>query len=118
MHGEHGVVKSAQGNKHDCLGMTFEHDFAKGEVKVDMIDHIESMLEEFPIKFKKKKDNDKTIALSTTEMFSEDLSKKLAESEREMFHKFVAKGLFASKRGRQDMQPAVSVLVTRVKNPG
>ena len=103
----------------DHLGVTFEHDFAKGEVKVDVIDCIKSMLEEFPIKFEKKKDNDKTIALSTAEMFSEDLCKKLAESERETFHKlFVAKGLFASKRGRQDVQPVVSVLCTRVKNPG
>ena len=112
-YGEFGEVKTTRGNEHDYLGMTFE--YGNGEVKVHMIDYIESMLKEFPVKFKKK---DKALSLVTTEMFNEDKSKKLNEQEREVFHKFVAKGLFASKRARQDIQPLISVLCTRVKNPG
>ena len=84
-----------------------------------MIDYVKGMLEEFPIKFNNdKKKGSKTITLATTEMFNEDLSKKLNESERETFHKFTAKGLFACKRARQDIQPIMSVLCARVKNPG
>ena len=120
MHGECGEVKSARGNKHGCLGMTFTCGFAKGEVKVDMVDCVKSMFEEFPIKFEKKKDNDKTITLSTTETFGEDTSKKLAESERETVSQICCKRIVCkqNERGRQDMQPVVSVLCARVKNPG
>ena len=112
-YGEFGEVKTTRGKQHDYLGMTFE--YGDGQLQVHMIDYIEGMLKEFPIKFKK---NDKALTLATTDMFSEDTSKKLSEGEREIFHKFVAKGLFASKRARQDIQPIVSVLCTRVKNPG
>ena len=51
MYGEHGEVKTTRGDEHEYLGMTFKFDFKKGEVKVDMIDYVKGMLEEFPIKF-------------------------------------------------------------------
>lgn len=111
--GKHGEVKTTRGNKHDHLGMTFEH--GNGEVKVDMIECVEAMLKEFPLQFGK---NGKSMTLATTEMFGEDTSKKLKEKEREVFHKFAAKGLFACKRARQDTQPLTSVSCARVKNPG
>jgi hypothetical protein len=44
---------------------------------------------------------------------SEPLSKERAE----LFRKFVAKGLFASKRARPDILPAITFLCTRVKAP-
>jgi hypothetical protein len=42
---------------------------------------------------------------------------KLTKEKRELFHTFVAKGLFACKRARPDIQPAIAFLTTRVKEP-
>ena len=39
------------------------------------------------------------------------------KDKSEIFHKFVAKGLFASKRARPDILPAITFLSTRVKSP-
>ena len=44
-------------------------------------------------------------------------SPRLNKLKSEQFHAFVAKGLFASKRGRPDIQPAISFMATRVKAP-
>ena len=49
MYGHFGEVKATRGPIHDYLGMTF--DFSeKGIVKIDMIDYVEGMLEDFPDK--------------------------------------------------------------------
>ena len=51
-------------------------------------------------------------------LFKEDQkAKKLSSEKAELFHKFVAKGLFASKRARPDILPAITYLCTRVKSP-
>ena len=50
IYGGYGEVKTTRGNKHDYLGMTFK--FMNGEVKIDMIDYIEIMLKEFPLKLR------------------------------------------------------------------
>ena len=112
-YGEHGKVTATRGNTHDYLGITFE--FGNGEVKVSMIDYIQNMLKEFPVKFKK---GDTAVNPATGDMFKSDNSKKLNEQERELFHRFVAKALFLCKRARVDVQPIVAVLCTRVKSPG
>jgi hypothetical protein len=39
------------------------------------------------------------------------------KEKQELFHTFVAKGLFACKRARPDIQPAIAFLCTRVKEP-
>ena len=117
MYGEYGEVKTTRGDVYEYLGMKFIFDRKKGEVKVDMNDYIGNMIEEFPIKFDKTK-RDKPITLASTGLFEEDTSKKLGEKDRETFHKFTAKGLFASKRARQDIAPAIYILCTIVKSPG
>jgi hypothetical protein len=54
----------------------------------------------------------------TENLFKVDTnSPGLSKSRREEFHTFVAKGLFLCKRARQDIQPAISFLSTRVKDP-
>ena len=118
MYGEYGEVKSTRGDVHDYLGMKFAFDRNKQEVKIDMCDCVNDMVDEFPVKFNSKREGNAPTTAATTALFEEDLSKKLSESERETFHKFTAKALFSSKRARQDMSPVASVLCTRVKSPG
>ena len=49
-YGEHGKVQTTRGKKHDYLGMIFE--FENGQVKINMIEYLKKMLQEFPNKFK------------------------------------------------------------------
>jgi hypothetical protein len=50
-------------------------------------------------------------------LFNLGTGMKLDTKRSEIFHTFVAKGLFLCKRARPDIQQAISVLCTRVKNP-
>ena len=80
-----------------------------------MMDHIEGMHEEFPMKFKK---GERAVNPATSDMFSEDTGKKLKEEGKVLLHRMTAKALFKCKRARPDMQPITSVSCARVKNPG
>jgi hypothetical protein len=44
-------------------------------------------------------------------------SKALTQELQEKFHTIVAKGLFVTKRFRQDIQPGIAYLCTRVQHP-
>ena len=51
MYGQCGDVTQHRGKVHDYLGMNF--DFSdKGKVKIDMIDYVKAMLDEFPVELK------------------------------------------------------------------
>ena len=78
MYGQHGEVKAVRGNVHDYLGMTFR--FGNGKVKIDMVDYIEEMLKDFPVKF--SKNVEKTSAAAGIKLFKEDTSKKLNMKQR------------------------------------
>jgi hypothetical protein len=62
-----------------------------------------------------KKDVAKTPAANS--LFNLGTGAKLDTKRSEIFHTFVAKGLFLCKRARPDIQQAISVLCTRVKDP-
>jgi hypothetical protein len=62
-----------------------------------------------------KKDVPKTPASDS--LFNLGTGAKLDTKRSEIFHTFVAKGLFLCKRARPDIQQAISVLCTRVKDP-
>ena len=115
MCGEHGKVKSTQGDVHDCLGVMFAFDKEKGKVVCQMFDCTDGMFNEFPLKFS---ENTTTNNPAKADMFSEDLSKRLEPEMKQVFHRTVAKGLFLSKRARSDIQPVTLALCTRVKSPG
>jgi hypothetical protein len=107
-----GSVKATRGPRHDYLAMNL--DFSKpGKVQVDMTSYVNSMTEEFPDE----------LSSSITCPWNENLfkidenSRVLSKERAELFHTFVAKGLFLSKRGRPDIQPAIAFLTTRVKKP-
>jgi hypothetical protein len=106
-----GQVKAVRGKRHDYLAMILDYSFA-GVVKIDMTNYVKQMVEDFPEKLSTCNYpwNDKLFQVAP-------LSDKLSTAKAEQFHTFVAKGLFVCKRGRQDIQPAIAYLTTRVKAP-
>ncbi len=51
LYGNHGKVTVTRGDIHDYLGMKFDFS-VRGKVMIDMIDYMESMVDDFSIKFK------------------------------------------------------------------
>ena len=113
MYGEFGAVKATRGKVHDFLGMTFDYS-VPGKVKVDMIDYMKSMLEEFPVKFEPGESAESAAA---EDLFSVTDADPLPKDDADTYHHFVAQGLWACKRARPDIQPAIVVMCTRVKAP-
>ena len=111
---EHGQVKEVtahRGTKHVCLGMTL--DYSKdGEVKVDMVDYVQSMIDEFPEEL-----SGRAATVANDGMFDTSRGKKLGALKAEAFHTTVAKALFLTMRSRPDIRLAVAFLCTRVKEP-
>jgi hypothetical protein len=113
IYGRHGKVTSHRGKKHDYLGMELDYT-EDGKVKFGMKKYVESMLNEFPTKFKK---TDKAASPAGDSLFNEGQGEKLETGRAETYHTTVAKGLFLCKRARPDIQPTIAVLCTRVKCP-
>lgn len=108
-----GQVKAVRGKRHDYLGMVLDYG-DPGQVKIDMTEYVKSMINDFPEEI----DNKKVNCPWNENLFKVDpKSPRLNKIKSEQFHTFVAKGLFASKRGRPDIQPAISFMTTRVKAP-
>jgi hypothetical protein len=112
-YGSYGEVKATRGKIHDYLGMTFDFS-TPGKVKVGMIDYMASMVDDFSVQFKA---SDTAPNPTTEDMFNVGDSKALEKVQAEEFHTFVVKGLFACKRARPDIHPAIAFLTTRVRNP-
>jgi hypothetical protein len=92
-----------------------ELDYRKrGELKINMTKYVENMLNDFPVQLGKK-DVAKTPAAHS--LFNLGTGAKLDTKRSEIFHTFVAKGLFLCKMARPNIQQAISVLCTRVKDP-
>ena len=80
--------------------MTF--DFSeKGIVKIDMIDYVEGMLNDFPPDKLGPKDVSPTPAAEN--FFAAGNGPELSKDKAQEFHTFVAKALFACKRARPDI---------------
>jgi hypothetical protein len=109
---ELGHVTSTRGPIHDYLAMKLDYS-TPGILKVDMREYISSMLEEFPHKLQ----GNVTVPWSEKLFKVDETSKKLEDSRRETFHSFVMKAMFLCKRGRSDVQPAISFLASRVTAP-
>ena len=113
-YGKIGEVKVTRGKIHEYLGIKLDYS-VPGQVTVDMVDYIQSMLNSFP------EEDLKGSKVSTP--WGENLfkvqedSNPLPRAQAEQFHTTVAQGLFACKRGRPDISPAIAYLTTRVKSP-
>ena len=110
---EIGDLKITRGKKHDFLAMHLDYS-VDGEVRIDMRDYINQMVDEFPVKLDK---NDTATTPANDNLFNVDKSKPLDKTRKETFHAWVAKGLFVSHRARPDMQTAMAVLRTKVQEP-
>jgi hypothetical protein len=111
MYGSHGEVKATRGKVHDYLGMTFTFR-DDGKVEISMVDYINKLVDEFPIKITK------TAPTPAAEnLFAVGKGDKLDAKMAKTLHTWVAKALFACKRARPDTHTAVTLLCTRVKSP-
>ena len=104
-------VKATRGKKHDYLAMFIT--FKDGKVIIDMVYYVEKMIQEFPVVLKKG------VKCPWTErLFKVDEHAAALEHDKaKTFHTFVMKGMFLSKRSRQDIQPCIVFLATRVRAP-
>jgi hypothetical protein len=106
LYGHHGKVTTTRGKIHDYLGMTF--DFSEeGKVKIDMIEYMGAMVDDFSTHFKS---TDIAPTPAAEDLFAEGDGNELDKQRAEEFHTFVAKGLFACKRARPDIHPTIAVL--------
>jgi hypothetical protein len=109
-----GKMTVRRGKVHDYLGMTLNFSVL-GEVKIDMVEYIESMVNDFHA----FDESDKTALTPAAEHLFQvrDDAPKLSEKLARVFHNFAARGLFATKRARPDIHTAIAFLTTRVREP-
>ena len=113
-YGAIGEVKTTRGKIHEYLGMTLDYS-VKGQVSIGMVDYIEKMVKEFP--------QQDLRGGSVASPWNEHLfkvhpdSNSLDEDKAKLFHTVTAQGLFACKRARPDISPAIAYLTTRVREP-
>ena len=111
MYGTHGKVKNICVTIHYYLGMTFDLS-EKGKVKVDMIDYMSAMVDNFSTKFKP----DDTEANPTAEdFFAECITDDLDRQQASEYHNLVSKEMFTCKRACPDIGLTITALCTRVK---
>jgi hypothetical protein len=107
-------MRVSLGKKHDYLGMDLYYSF-QGEVKVMMVDYLKRVIAEFPEEITQTASSPSAERLLTVRPNGESV---LLEEKRAIaFHHCVAHLLFASARARKDIQPAVALLTTRVREP-
>lgn len=104
-----------RGKVHIYLGMTLDFS-VKGQVKVSMFDHIDSILAEF-FKSVPKDDGIKVTATPKDLFVVDEDCEKLPSAQSKEFHHLVAKTLFATKHTRPDTGTSLSFLSTRVWGP-
>ena len=111
-YGKVGQMTIRRGKVHDYLGMKL--DYSKtGKVIIDMEEYINEVLTGVP------EDMGGTAATPAAEHLfkTRQNAGDLDHETKELFHHITAQLLFLCKRGRPDVQTAVSFLCTRVKKP-
>ena len=78
---------------HDYLGVTFDYS-EDGIVKIDMIDYVKDMIEDFPMELKR---TDTAMMPVADNLFKSGKGKELTKEKAKAFHRSVAKGLFICK---------------------
>ena len=112
-YGSIGEVTVTQGKVHEYLGMKLDY-LVQGQVLIDMVDHMKSMIEGFP----KEHLQGKVASPWNENLFKvHEKSHKLNAVQAELFHTVTAQGLFACKRARPNISPAVAYLTTQVRAP-
>ena len=86
----------------------------KGKVKVDMIDYMAAMVNDFSTKFKP---DDTAPNPAAENVFTECTADDLDTQQAVEYHTFVAKGLFDCKIASPYIEPIIVALCTCIKNP-
>ena len=111
---EYGQVKevtATRGPRHVYLGMTLDYS-VKGEVKIDMTDYVEEMIDVFPTKL-----TGKVSSPANEKLYETAPGKTLNSAKADVFHTMVAKALFLTMRARPDIRLTIAYLCTRVREP-
>ena len=112
MYGKIGKVKMTRGKIHEYLGMKLDYS-QDGKFIVDMVDYIKKMCDDYF-----KDTVPKKVSSPWTDNLFQVLKRHTVPKEaQEKFHTTVAQGLFACKRARPDISPAIAFLTTRVREP-
>jgi hypothetical protein len=107
-----GKMTVRQGKTHDYLGMTL--DFSEdGKFIISMENYLNAVLGDL------RKDMSGTALLPAAEHLfkTQDNAEKMSQEQAAMFHHVTLQLLYTCKRGRPDLQTAVSFLCTRVWGP-
>jgi hypothetical protein len=105
-------VKVPRGPKHDYLAIILDYR-EPGKLRLDMTPYVKAMIDDFLEKLTgvaKCPWNENLFKVHES-------AQKLNIERAKIFHTFVMRGMFLCKRGRQDIQPGISFLTTRVKHP-
>jgi hypothetical protein len=110
--GKRAPLTITRGRVHDYLEITLDYS-ENGVVKIDMRDYVNKMLGKMP------EDMDGTATSPAGQYLFQikDGIEELDKEASEFFHAAVAKLLFLCKRGRPDIQTAITFLCTRVRQP-
>ena len=107
-YGSIGEVKVTRGKIHEYLGMKLDYS-VQGQVSIDMVDYVQSMVEGFP----KEHLQGKVASPWNENLFKvHEKSPKLDTAMAELFHTVTAQGLFACKRARLNISLAIAYLTT------
>ena len=87
--------------------------FKNKSVVVNMKEYLKEAMEELDIEYGRKV----TMPAANHLFDVNEHQVKLGEDQKNLFHRITAKLLFVSKRGRPDIQVAISFLTTRVTQP-
>ena len=110
--GQESPLTVSRGTAHEYLGMHF--DFAvKGEVTIDMIAYIKSVLAEMPEEMKGKAPSPAAAHLFKVN----ENPVSIDDDHATIFHRLVMQVQYMSQRARPDLRTAVSFLSRRVAKP-
>ena len=109
-----GKIVAQRGGTGDYLGMNLDFEEA-GVFRVDMIDYIKKMFDEFPEEIKGSSPTPHADHLF--KIRDEEDARYLPEKQAQQFHRTTAQLLFLQCRARRDIQVAVAFLTTRVRHP-
>ena len=108
-----GIMIPIRRTRHEYLLMMFDLN-EKVAVKIDMVDYVEKMIQDFPVNLK----NTKKVSSPESEYIFKvhKSATNINQSKVEIFYNMVERGLFPTKRARVDIHPTIAFLSTRVKN--
>ena len=94
---EFGQIKKitgTRGKRHVYLGMTLDYS-TPGEVKIDMVDYVKEMINDFPMDL-----DGKVATVSNEHLFDTSKGKPLGPAKQEAFHAMCGKKIFNSTRDK------------------